>query len=109
MQNNMDARIEIWNNMVDIAPFEFSERQKPYILEAMQRYADYCVKEIYTESYFVKLSEKKPEITGNYEVITNRGRMIKIRGEKFLNLWVWETNIDAHKINEQVIAWRFLN
>lgn len=38
----MDARIEIYNNMVDVAPFEFTERQKPYILEAMQRYADHC-------------------------------------------------------------------
>jgi len=41
----MDARIDIWNNMVDIAPIEFSDKQKPYILEAMQRYADFCINE----------------------------------------------------------------
>lgn len=58
---------------------------------------------------FAKLSECKPEITGNYEVITNRGRIINIRGEKFLNSWIWETNIDTHNINEEVVAWRFLN
>lgn len=41
----MDARIDIWNNMVDIAPIEFSDKQKPYIMEAMQRYADFCINE----------------------------------------------------------------
>lgn len=61
------------------------------------------------EDSFAKLSDYKPEITGQYEVITNRGRIININGEKFLDRWIWETNIDTHNINEEVIAWRFLN
>ncbi len=39
----MDTRIEIYDNMVEIAPCKFTEQQKPYILEAMQRYCDYCL------------------------------------------------------------------
>ena len=33
-------------------------------------------------SQFVKLSEQKPFMVGNYEVITNRGRIIKVKGGK---------------------------
>ena len=58
---------------------------------------------------FAKLSEQKPFIIGNYEAITNRGRIIKIKGEKLMNNWIWETKIDNHNIGEEVIAWRFLN
>lgn len=44
----MDVRIEIYNNMVEIAPCKFTEQQKPYILEAMQRYADHCLNNVMT-------------------------------------------------------------
>lgn len=33
-------------------------------------------------SQFVKLSEQKPFMVGNYEVITNRDRIIKVKGGK---------------------------
>lgn len=41
----MDARQEIYEQMANIAPCVFSDTQQAYILEAMQRYADWCINE----------------------------------------------------------------
>jgi hypothetical protein len=38
----MDVRTEILDQMISFAPGKFEDWQIPYILEAMQRYADFC-------------------------------------------------------------------
>ena len=60
------------------------------------------------EQAYIPFSFQKPRITGAYDVITSRGRIIRIKGEKKLNKWVWETSYPNHNINEQVIAYRFV-
>ena len=57
---------------------------------------------------FYLQSEKTPADSGEYEVITNRGRVIKIKYKVFEDNGIWECEYGKHEINESVVAWRFL-
>ena len=57
---------------------------------------------------FYLQSEKTPANSGEYEVITNRGRVIKIKYRIFEDDGIWECEYGKHEINESVVAWRFL-
>jgi len=57
---------------------------------------------------FFLLTEVKPPKTDNYEVITNRGRVVECRYDNFLGNDIWETKYENHNLNEKVVAWRFL-
>lgn len=57
---------------------------------------------------FYLQSEKMPDNSGEYEVITNRGRVIKIKYKLFEDNGIWECEYGEHEINESVVAWRFL-
>ena len=57
---------------------------------------------------FYLQSEKTPADSGEYEVITNRGRVIKIKYKIFEDNGIWECEYGKHEINESVVAWRFL-
>lgn len=57
---------------------------------------------------FWLLSETKPPQSGKYEVITSIGRVVQINYESFLGNDIWECGYELHKINESVVAWRFL-
>ena len=57
---------------------------------------------------FYLQSEKLPDNSGEYEVITNRGRVIKIKYKLFEDNGIWECEYGEHEINESVVAWRFL-
>lgn len=57
---------------------------------------------------FYLQSEKLPDNSGEYEVITNRGRVIKIKYKLFEDNGIWECEYGKHEINESVVAWRFL-
>ena len=57
---------------------------------------------------FYLQSEKTPDNSGEYEVITNRGRVIKIKYKLFEGNGIWECEYGKHEINESVVAWRFL-
>ena len=57
---------------------------------------------------FYLQSEKTPADSGEYEVITNRGRVIKIKYKIFGDNGIWECEYGKHEINESVVAWRFL-
>lgn len=57
---------------------------------------------------FYLQSEKTPSDSGEYEVITNRGRVIKIKYRIFEDDGIWECEYGKHEINESVVAWRFL-
>lgn len=57
---------------------------------------------------FYLQSEKTPDNSGEYEVITNRGRLIKIKYKLFEGNGIWECEYGKHEINESVVAWRFL-
>ena len=59
-------------------------------------------------SCFYLLSETKPPKNGNYEVLTNRGRVVKVNYETLLGNDIWEAGYELHQINESVVAWRFL-
>jgi len=59
-------------------------------------------------SCFYLLSEIKPPKNGKYEVITSRGRVVKINYELFLGNEIWEAGYELHEINESVVAWRFI-
>ena len=59
-------------------------------------------------SCFYLLSETKPPKNGNYEVITSRGRLIKVNYETLLGNDIWEAVYELHQPNEKVLAWRFL-
>lgn len=55
---------------------------------------------------FYLQSEKTPADSGEYEVITNRGRVIKIKYKIFEDNGIWECEYGKHEINESVVAWR---
>ena len=57
---------------------------------------------------FFLLSEMKPPQTGDYEVITNRGRIVECKYKNLLGNDTWETKYENHNLNEKVVAWRFL-
>ena len=57
---------------------------------------------------FYLQSEKLPDNSGEYEVITNKGRVIKIKYKLFEDNGIWECEYGEHEINESVVAWRFL-
>lgn len=109
----MDARIGIWDNMVDVAPVEFLDSQKPYILEAMQRYADH---ELESAHRWIPIEEELPEVTlskgdksGFGHNVTDqilamtRTDGIKLTKRVFVKgKWIWPANYD-------VIKWRPLN
>lgn len=59
-------------------------------------------------SCFYLLSETKPPKNGKYEVITSRGRVVKVNYETLLGNDIWEAGYELHQINESVVAWRFL-
>jgi hypothetical protein len=58
---------------------------------------------------FYLLSEIKPPKNGKYEVITSRGRVVKINYESFLGNDIWEAEYELHQINESVVAWRYVH
>ena len=59
-------------------------------------------------SCFYLLSETKPPKNGKYEVITSRGRVVKVNYETLLGNDIWEAGYELHQINESVVAWRFV-
>lgn len=61
-----------------------------------------------SEKCFILISERDPPKNGDYEVITNKGRVITCKYENFIGNNIWETKYENHEINEHVIAWRFL-
>lgn len=75
----------------------------PYIAECCKIAEDYAKFDC-----FYLQSEKTPDNSGEYEVITNRGRVIKIKYKLFEDNGIWECEYSKHEINESVVAWRFL-
>lgn len=59
-------------------------------------------------SCFYLLYETKPPKNGKYEVITSRGRVVKVNYKTLLGNDIWEAGYEIHQINESVVAWRFL-
>ena len=59
-------------------------------------------------SCFYLLSETKPPKNGKYEVITSRGRVVKVNYETLFGNDIWEDGYELHQINESVVAWRFV-
>jgi hypothetical protein len=58
---------------------------------------------------FFLVQERKPEKSGEYDIITKRGRLIKakfIKGDK-IGLDRWSCNTEEHRLNESVMAWGF--
>ena len=58
---------------------------------------------------FFLVQERKPEISGEYDIITKRGRLIKakfVKGDK-IGLDRWSCNMEDHRLNEGVMAWGF--
>jgi hypothetical protein len=77
----MDARQEIYDNMVEIAACKFSDQQKDYILEAMQRYAD-----SFPIVQWFSPSEKLPELDENVLIACVDGSVTwGMRAERIVN------------------------
>ena len=58
---------------------------------------------------FFLVQERKPEKSGEYDVITKSGRLIKAnfyKGDK-IGLDRWSCNYEDHKLNEGVMAWGY--
>lgn len=62
----------------------------------------------YVSGCFYLQSEKLPDNSGEYEVITNRGRVINIKYKLFEDNGIWECEYGEHEINESVVVWRLL-
>jgi len=57
---------------------------------------------------FYLLKDQRPPKKSEYEVITDRGRIIKANYECFAGKDLFSAKGEAHEINEFVIAWRFI-
>lgn len=58
---------------------------------------------------FFLVQERKPENSGEYDIITKRGRLIKAnftKGDK-IGLDRWVCKYEDHRLNEGVMAWGF--
>ena len=58
---------------------------------------------------FFLVQERKPEKSGEYDIITKRGRLIKAnftKGDK-IGLDRWVCKYEDHRLNEGVMAWGF--
>ena len=59
---------------------------------------------------FYLVQERKPYESGEYDIITKRGRLIKAtftKGDK-IGLDRWVCKYEDHRLNEGVLAWGFL-
>jgi hypothetical protein len=59
---------------------------------------------------FYLVQKRKPDESGEYGIITKRGRLIKAtfkKGDK-IGLDTWVCKYEDHRLNEGVLAWGFL-
>ena len=58
---------------------------------------------------FYLVQERKPDESGEYDIITKRGRLIKAnftKGDK-IGLDRWVCKYEDHRLNEEVMAWGY--